>query len=214
VNFFLTGTDTGVGKTFLAVQLLRLLRATGIPAVAMKPICCGDRDDARLLLAASEEGISLDQLNPVWLRSPVAPAVAAEIERVQIDIEKIVASYRELQARFQCVVVEGVGGWLVPISENFFVSDLAARLELPVVIVTQNRLGCLNHVLLTAESVERRGLTCAGVVLNRIVSPEDLAQKTNEGQLRRILHAPLLPPLTAETEQLPPEWEQLAWNKQ
>ena len=187
MSLFLTGTGTGVGKTFVAVELLQWLRSRGIRAVGMKPICCGDREDARRLLAASAEGISIEELNPVWLQSPVAPSVAAQIEQVEIDLRRIRDCFRNLSERFDTVIVEGVGGWLVPITADLFVSDFAKQLELPVAIVADNRLGCLNHVLLTLESVQRRGLVCAGVILNQTNGPPDLAQSTNERELRRLL---------------------------
>jgi dethiobiotin synthetase len=187
VSLFLTGTGTGVGKTFVAIELLHWLRSRGIRAVGMKPICCGDREDARRLHAASGEGISIEELNPVWLQSPVAPSVAAQIEQVEIDLGRIRDCFRNLSDRFDTVIVEGVGGWLVPITEELFVSDFAKELELPVAIVAENRLGCLNHVMLTLESVQRRGLVCAGVILNQANGPVDLAQSTNETELRRLL---------------------------
>jgi dethiobiotin synthetase len=187
VSLFLTGTGTGVGKTFVAIELLHWLRSRGIRAVGMKPICCGDREDARRLHAASGEGISIEELNPVWLQSPVAPSVAAQIEQVEIDLGRIRDCFRNLSERFDTVIVEGVGGWLVPITEELFVSDFAKELELPVAIVAANRLGCLNHVMLTLESVQRRGLVCAGVILNQANGPVDLAQSTNETELRRLL---------------------------
>lgn len=187
MSLFLTGTGTGVGKTFVALELLHWLRSYGIRAAGMKPICCGDREDARRLLAASAEGISIEELNPVWLQSPVAPSVAAQIEQVEIDLEKIRNCFRDLSNRFDTVIVEGVGGWLVPITANLFVGDFAKQLDLPVAIVAENRLGCLNHILLTLESVQRRGLVCAGVILNQGNGPRDLAQSTNETELRRLL---------------------------
>ncbi len=187
MSLFLTGTGTGVGKTFVSIQLLHWLRSHGIRAVGMKPICCGDREDARRLLAASAEGISIEELNPVCLQSPVAPSVAAQIEQVEIDLGKIRDGFRDLSERFDTVIVEGVGGWLVPITADLFVSDFAKQLDLPVAIVAENRLGCLNHVLLTLESVQRRGLVCAGVILNQTNGPTDLAQSTNETELRRLL---------------------------
>ena len=192
MSLFLTGTDTGVGKTFVAVAILRWLRGRGIRAVGMKPICCGDRDDAHQLLAASEEGAGLDEVNPVWLRSPVAPSVAADIERVEIDLPTICDAYRRLAEQFETVVVEGVGGWRVPIAPGTFVSDLAKRLELPVAIVARNRLGCINHVLLTVESVQRSGSDCAGVILNGADEAADLAQSTNFDELRRVLNGTVL----------------------
>lgn len=187
MSLFLTGTGTGVGKTFVAIELLHWLRSRGIRAVGMKPICCGDREDARRLHAASAEGISIEELNPVWLQSPVAPSVAAQIEQVEIDLGRIRDCFRNLSERFDTVIVEGVGGWLVPITADLFVGDFAKELALPVAIVAENRLGCLNHVMLTLESVQRRGLVCAGVILNQANRPVDLAQSTNETELRRLL---------------------------
>ena len=187
MSLFLTGTGTGVGKTFIAIQLLEWLHAHGIRAVGMKPICCGDREDAHRLLAASAEGLSIDELNPVWLQSPVAPSVAAQIEQVEIDLRKIQDHFHDLTERFDAVIVEGVGGWLVPIKSDFFVSDLAKQFNLPVAIVAQNQLGCLNHILLTLESVRQGGIACAGVVLNQADGPVDLAKSTNKAELRRLL---------------------------
>jgi dethiobiotin synthetase len=206
VSLFLTGTGTGVGKTFVAIELLHWLRAHGIRAAGMKPICCGDREDARRLLAASAEGISIEELNPVWLQSPVAPSVAAQIEQVEIDLGKIQNCFRNLSERFDTVIVEGVGGWLVPITTNLFVGDFAKQLELPVAIVAENRLGCLNHILLTLESVQRRGLVCAGVILKSANGPTDLAQNTNETELRRLLAGINLVAIDERTE---PNWAEI-----
>ena len=166
----------------------------------MKPICCGDREDARRLLAASAEGISIEELNPVWLQSAVAPSVAAQIEQVKIDLGRIRDCFGNLSERFDTLIVEGVGGWLVPIAADLFVSDFAKQLGLPVAIVTENRLGCLNHVLLTLESVQRRGLVCAGVILNQASGPTDLAQSTNENELRRLLAGISLVVIGEQTE--------------
>jgi len=206
VSLFLTGTGTGVGKTFVAIELLYWLRAHGIRAAGMKPICCGDREDARRLLAASAEGISIEELNPVWLQSPVAPSVAAQIEQVEIDLGKIQNCFRNLSERFDTVIVEGVGGWLVPMTADLFVGDFAKQLDLPVAIVAENRLGCLNHILLTLESVQRRGLVCAGVILKSANGPTDLAQSTNETELRRLLASVNLVVIDERTE---PNWAEI-----
>ena len=206
MSLFLTGTGTGVGKTFVAIELLHWLRSRGIRAVGMKPICCGDREDARRLLAASAEGISIEELNPVWLQSPVAPSVAAQIEQVEIDLRKIQNCFRNVSERFDTVIVEGVGGWLVPITTDLFVGDFAKQLDLPVAIVAENRLGCLNHILLTLESVQRRGLVCAGVILKSANGPTDLAQSTNETELRRLLASVNLVVIDERTE---PNWAEI-----
>ncbi len=162
MSLFLTGTDTGVGKTHTAVQLLRAGRAAGLRCAGMKPICCGDRDDAQQLLAASSEGLTLDELNPVWLKTPAAPFSASLIEQVAIDEHSLIEKLRALEERFDSVLVEGVGGWLVPIRRDFFVADLAALMKLPVLVVALNRLGCLNHTILTVRSVRGARISLRG----------------------------------------------------
>ncbi|MBA2243024.1 MAG: dethiobiotin synthase [Chthoniobacterales bacterium] len=206
MSLFLTGTDTGVGKTYTAVCLLRLARAAGLRCAGFKPICCGDRRDAELLLAASSEGLSIDEVNPVWLKTPVAPFSAAWIEKVEIQPEQLTAGLAELQQRFDLVLVEGVGGWLVPIKRDYFVADLAKQMALPVVVVALNRLGCLNHVMLTLRSVETSGLRCDGVVLNNANHSADVASATNEKILRKISKFPLLPMLSTDMAEFPIEW--------
>lgn len=206
MNLFLTGTDTGVGKTHTAVQLLRAGRASGLRCAGMKPICCGDRNDAERLLAASSEGLSIDEVNPVWLKTPAAPLSASLIEQVVIDERRLVDAMRTLEDCFDFVLVEGVGGWLVPIRRDFFVSDLAAQMKLPVMVVAQNRLGCLNHTSLTVRSVVEHGLVCAGVVLNDTAGLTDIAAKTNADILRQVLDVPILPLLAEEAGELTAEW--------
>ena len=209
MSLFLTGTDTGVGKTFAAVRLLRAGRAAGVRCAGLKPICCGDRDDAQQLLAASSEGLTIDELNPVWLKTPAAPFSASLIEQVEIDDQKLIESLRTLEDRFDCVVVEGVGGWLVPIRRDFFVADLAALMKLPVLVVAMNRLGCLNHTILTVRSIVAHGLVCAGVVLNSPEGVSDIASATNADILRQILDVPILSSLPEEAAGLSAEWRQI-----
>jgi dethiobiotin synthetase len=206
MNLFLTGTDTGVGKTHTAVQLLHAAQASGLRCAGMKPICCGNRNDAERLLAASSEGLTIDEINPVWLKTPAAPLSASLIEEVVIDEQRLVDALHRLEDRFDFVLVEGVGGWLVPIRCDFFVSDLAAQLKLPVLVVAQNRLGCLNHTNLTVRSVIEHGLVCVGVVLNDNTGLTDIATNTNAEILRQILDVPILPMLPEGVAELTPEW--------
>jgi dethiobiotin synthetase len=206
VSLFITGTDTGVGKTHTAVQLLRLLRAAGTRCVGMKPICCGDRRDAQLLLAASSDGVTIDDINPVWLKTPAAPIVGSLMEQVNIDIEQILAAFHALQNGFEHVLVEGVGGWMVPIRPDYFVSDLAVEMKLPVLVVAQNRLGCLNHIALTVQSVISHKLCCAGIVLNGVPLPSDVAALTNADILKKILNVPLLAGVGKNLMELPADW--------
>ena len=207
MNLFLTGTDTGVGKTHTAVELLRAARAIGLRCAGMKPICCGDRNDAERLLAASSEGLTIEELNPIWLKTPASPFSASLIEQVAIDEGMLVTALRELEERFDFVLVEGVGGWLVPIRSDFFVSDLAAQMKLPVLVVAQNRLGCLNHTILTVRSVVEHGLVCAGVVLNETAGLTDIASATNADILRQTLDVPILPALPSKADGLTAEWK-------
>lgn len=200
MNLFLTGTDTGVGKTFVAALLIRSLRAAGLDTVGMKPLCCGDRTDAEQLHAASARAISLDDVNPVWLRTPAAPYTAAMIEERQIDLDTIRERFARLRDSHRSMIVEGVGGWMVPIRRDYFVADLAAELGLPVAVVVRNRLGAINHTLLTVESIRRRGLQCAGVILNHADRPcpgdDDVAAMaattTNAAVIENIIELPIL----------------------
>jgi dethiobiotin synthetase len=195
VNLFLTGTDTNVGKTYVAARLIRALRREGVDAVGFKPLCCGGREDAELLHAASGGAISLNDVNPVWLRPPAAPYTAAMIEGRVIDLALIRDTFARLRAEHRALIVEGVGGWLVPIEREFFVRDLAAEFALPVAIVVANRLGALNHTLLTVESIRAAGLTCAGLIHNHPVAAtpdEAAAQATNRAILEDLTGLPTL----------------------
>lgn len=209
MSLFVTGTDTGVGKTHTVVQLLRLLQASGKTCVGFKPICCGDRHDAESLLTAGSEGFTIDEINPLWLRTPLAPFAAALAEKVKIDVDHLIAAFEALQKRVDQIFVEGVGGWMVPIRAGFFVSDFAAALKLPVLIVAQNRLGCLNHSALTARSVASYGLRCVGIVLNTPSGANDVAAATNADILREIVDVPVLPGLTEKMVKLPSHWRQM-----
>jgi dethiobiotin synthetase len=206
VSLFVTGTDTGVGKTYTAARLLELLRASGAPCAGMKPICCGDRRDAEFLKAAGSDGLAIDDVNPVWLKTPAAPIVGSLMEKVDIDIDHILAAFHSLQNRVEHVIVEGTGGWMVPIHRNFFISDLAAAMKLPVLVVAYNRLGCLNHAVLTVQSVVGHGLRCVGLVLNNARETGGIAAVTNADILRKILDVPLLCGLGENLTELPADW--------
>lgn len=196
-SLFLTGTDTGVGKTYAAAHLIRAWRARGIDAVGMKPICCGDRTDAEQLHEASDRCAALNDINPVWLRTPAAPYTAAMIENRVIDLAQIKAAFARLSSAHAVVIVEGVGGWLVPITRDYFVSDLAADFGLPVAVVVANRLGTLNHTLLTIRAVRDYGkIECAGLIFNNADVPLDgsasVATATNRSVLESLVDCPIL----------------------
>ncbi|MEY4908077.1 MAG: dethiobiotin synthase [Pseudomonadota bacterium] len=198
-SLFVIGTDTGVGKTHAAAHLLRGFVAAGHRAVGMKPVAAGtepDDDDVLRLRAASNVVVPAALDSPVRLPEPLSPHLAAQRAGVAIALEPIVAACRELQRRADVVVVEGAGGFLVPLDEPaggglVTGADLAEALGLPVVLVVGLRLGCLNHALLTAEAVRARGLTLAGWIANRI-DPDMACADDNVAFLRRHLAAPLL----------------------
>jgi dethiobiotin synthetase len=207
VSLFITGTDTGVGKTYTAARLLHLLRASGASCAGIKPICCGDRRDAELLLASGSDGLTIDDVNPVWLKTPAAPLVGSLMEKVDIDIEHILAAFHSLQNRVEHVIVEGTGGWMVPIHRDYFVSDLAVAMKLPILAVAYNRLGCLNHAVLTVQNILGRGLRCVGLVLNNAQETGGIAAVTNADILQKILDVPLLYGLGENLTELPADWQ-------
>jgi dethiobiotin synthetase len=188
-GFFITGTDTDVGKTFVGALIVRALRAAGVDAVGFKPICCGGREDAERLCEAGEGRVTLNDVNPVWLRPPLAPYAAAMVEGRMVDLALVRETFTRLRAEHEAVIVEGAGGWLVPILRDFSVADLAAEFALPVLVVAANRLGAINHTLLTVRAVKASELRCAGVILNHVreSSPEDAAVVTNRAVLEELL---------------------------
>ena len=191
MNYFVTGTDTGVGKTHVCRLLIAGLRRRGIDAVGYKPVACGDREDGQIFAAASG-GLALDEVNPVYLQSPVAPYVASLLENRSVDPAALVDGYQRLAARHEMIIVEGAGGWEVPVAANFRIADLAVQLGLPVLVVAANRLGALNHLLLTIGAIRARGLACAGVFLNQLGDELDTAMITNKGVIEDLSGTPLL----------------------
>ena len=195
--FFITGTDTGIGKTFFTDWLVRSWRARGHAAAALKPISAGDRGDAVLLRAASGDLLSLDETNPVFLRQPAAPLVAAQDENRTLDFAALNTFIALRRGQFTHLAVEGVGGWRVPLAPGYDVRDWARELDLPVVVVAPDRLGMLNHTLLTVDSIRDAGLVCAGLVVNAGPGSVDLpdldaARLQHVVLLRRILSLPIL----------------------
>ncbi len=199
MHAFITGTDTGVGKTYITARLIREDRAKGLDTVGFKPICCGARDDAELLRAASEDTLSLNEVNPVWLRTPAAPYVAALIENRLVDLALVRETFTRLCARHTSVLVEGAGGWLVPIADGYTFADLAVEMKLPVIVVVKNRLGAINHAALTVHHIRASGLECAGLILNHLPlsaaddsDPQQIALATNRSILEELLRIPIL----------------------
>ncbi len=209
-SLFVAGTDTGVGKTWVATRLLQALAASGLRAAGMKPVAAGAEatpdglrnDDALALAAAGNVVIPYETLNPYCLAEATSPHIAAQNAGISIDIEVIVARYAMISSKSDVVVVEGAGGWLAPIGEPAApgstgptMADVAAALGLPVLLVVGMRLGCISHALLTVDSIRARGLTVAGWIANPI-SPEFLptsvASKAYVDALEQRLPAPRL----------------------
>lgn len=196
MNYFITGTDTGVGKTLISCALLHGFAAQGKSVVGMKPVAAGCADggqheDIRQLRAASNVLASHGQINPYCFVQPVAPLLAARFTGVSINFARIVESFSELNAQADVVIVEGVGGFRVPLSDGQDSADLAQQLGLPVILVVGMRLGCLNHALLTVEAIAARGLTLAGWVAN-VLDTDMVMPNENIAALQQRLGAPLL----------------------
>ena len=201
MSYFVTGTDTSVGKTLISCALLHGFAAQGKRVVGMKPVAAGcnddgQNDDVRQLRAASNVQFGIDtpgneQINPYCFAPAVAPHLAAQLAGVSIDYARIAAAYAELAAQADVVIVEGAGGLLVPLAAAQDSSDLMRELGLPVILVVGMRLGCLNHALLTVEAIAARGLVLAGWVAN--VLDADMAMlDENIAALRQRIAAPLL----------------------
>lgn len=195
-GLFVTGTDTGVGKTRVAVALIRALRAQGLRVAAMKPVAAGCvpgelNEDVVALMQASNVAAAVCDVNPYAFVEPIAPHIAAQLSGAHIDLDVIAEAYARLAAMADVVVVEGAGGWRVPLNEHADMADLAQRLDLPVVLVVGLRLGCLNHALLTAESIIHCQVPWAGWIGNHIdrAMPH---QSANLDALRTRLSAPCL----------------------
>lgn len=196
---FVTGTDTEIGKTLISGAILHALGQAGVRAAGMKPVAAGAEEregvlrneDVDFLYEAAPLKLPRELTTPYLFRTPAAPHIAAALECQPIEPRRIVAAYEQVRAQAEAVVVEGVGGWRVPLTNSYDTSDLARQLGLPVILVVGLRLGCINHALLTAEAIAARGLRLAGWVANTV----DPAMGHVEGNVEAIaarLNAPLL----------------------
>lgn len=192
MHYFITGTDTDAGKTYVSCLLIEALRAKGLAAVGYKPFACGDRQDALALQQAGGGVLGLDEVNPVYLKVPASPYAAALLENRVVDVSAARQGFYALAARFPHVIVEGAGGWEVPLWGRETMADFAASLGLPVIVVVNNKLGCLNHTLLTVRNLQARGLTCAGIILNHAADERDAASISNRMVLEQFSSVPVL----------------------
>jgi dethiobiotin synthetase len=197
---FVTGTDTEIGKTLISAAILHKLVASGQRACGMKPVAAGaspgddgvlHNEDADMLAAAGNVHLPQQITTPYMFKEPAAPHIAAALEGVTIDAVPIIAAYAEILAASDAIVVEGVGGFHVPLADDFDTADLATQLNLPVILVVGLRLGCISHALLTVEAIVRRGLVIAGWVANE-VDPDMAYIDENVAALEQRIPAPLL----------------------
>jgi dethiobiotin synthetase len=211
-GFFITGTDTEVGKTVVAAALVRGLVAQGLRVAVMKPVASGSRhtpaglrnEDALALIQASNVAAPYDRVNPYCFEPPVSPHIAAEEAGVSVDLDRIRANFDALAAAADLVIVEGAGGWLAPLGPNASMKDLARALDLPAILVVGVRLGCINHALLSKLAIESHGTPLAGWIANS-VDPVMPRREENLETLARGLSAPplaIVPHLAANSPPL------------
>ncbi|MBF0329711.1 MAG: dethiobiotin synthase [Nitrospirae bacterium] len=198
---FVTGTDTGVGKTVVSAAIIKAFLKKGMSIGAMKPVETGCDEvngslipsDGMFLREMAGMDDSIDVVVPSLYKNPLAPMVAAALENRHFDIEKILHAYRTLSLKYEFMVVEGAGGLLVPINKKYFILDLIKSLALPVVVVARASLGTINHTLLTVKQALNEGLDVKGVIINNHCQPEDsIAAKTNPDVLRELCPVPVL----------------------
>ena len=185
-TFFITGTDTGVGKTVLTALLARFLHERGVKVAALKPVCSGGRGDARALHAALGGALTLDEINPWHFLAPIAPLLAARKEKMRVELPQVRAHIRALQRRFDVLAVEGAGGLLSPLGENFDSRDLISALRATPVIVAPNKLGAVNHILLTLEALPENAKPKAKIILMAPPKP-DAATDSNARLLEQFV---------------------------
>ena len=212
-GFFVTGTDTGVGKTIITAALIKAAHILGFKACGMKPIETGCKrtenrgqqtanregnnslipSDGTFLREITGTGESIDLITPIRFENPLAPLPASEIEDKPIDLDKIKTAYKELSNKYDVIIVEGIGGLLVPIKRGHFVIDLAKDFGLPIIVVSKPGLGTINHTMLTVNYAINKGLDVAGIIINYIRTPErTLAEDTNPEIIRRLSPVPVI----------------------
>jgi len=182
-GLFVTGTDTGVGKTLVACGIARLLKSWKVNVGVMKPVATGDQDDARRLMKAAEVDDDIALVNPQFFKAALAPSVAAALERKDIDVARIYSAFWTLSKKYDVMIVEGVGGVKVPLGESTYVLDLIESLRLPALVVSRAGLGTLNHTLLTLDALDKGKIPVVGVLFNG-GKGHTLAEKSNPEALQ------------------------------
>jgi dethiobiotin synthetase len=199
-GFFITGTDTGVGKTLIAGAIARALSLQGRRVGVMKPFESGCRRDGDTVvpadalflrnMAGSQDDLAL--ICPYAFERPLAPGIAAHMEHVPINLEKVQKTFNQMSAQYDIMLVEGAGGLMVPVSEEHLIIDVIGLLKLPLIIVARTTLGTINHTLLTVREAHRAGIRVCGIILNKVSPEQDEAEDTNPEVIRKFSNVPLL----------------------
>lgn len=198
-TYFITGTDTDAGKTWVTTECLKALVASGIKAIGMKPVASGcemtseglRNDDALKLIAASSAPLDYALINPISLREPTAPEIAAKHDGLDISLTPIFRAYEQVRKQSDLVLIEGVGGWMAPLSDTLEQADLVNEIRCPVILVVGLKLGCINHARLTQSAMKQDGVHCAGWIVAD-VDPNLLFPEEYFDALRRCMHTPYL----------------------
>lgn len=187
---FVTGTDTGVGKTFIATLLASSLVKRGVDVGVMKPVETGSTEiipsDAKYLINAAETEDPPELVCPLVYRDPLSPMNAAEREGLEVDLDKIRSAYRELTERHKLLLVEGAGGLLVPLNQRYYIIDMVVEMGLPLIIVAHDKLGCINQILLTLNAAKDRNIDVLAIVLNRMDMRGDLSTRGNSETIKKL----------------------------
>ena len=192
-TIFIAGTDTGVGKTIVAGALAAALRLKGLRVGVMKPVACGSWGDSEFLKKCAQSDDALSTITPVYLKNPLSPNVAAAMEKKKIDLRKIDNAFKILTKKYEHLVIEGCGGLLVPIHDDFLLIDLIRRFQSRCVLVSRSGLGAINHSLLSVEALKKRNIETAGILFNRLSGGAwGGAEKTNPSVISKIAHVPSL----------------------
>jgi dethiobiotin synthetase len=193
IQLGITGTDTGVGKTFVATSIVAALHDRGVRVASMKPVESGGSDDQQRLWRAAGGAFPMALVGPISLPDPLAPLVAARRARRPVDMARLDAAFAELRRESDAIVVEGAGGLLVPITETEHFGTLFRRWALELIIVAPKRLGTVNHTLLTVDAARALGLTVRGIVLNTVADADaTLADQTNQALIAELRDVPVL----------------------
>jgi dethiobiotin synthetase len=196
-GFFVTGTDTGVGKTIISSGLAAVLKEKNVDVGVFKPLLSGTsredpESDTSLLKQLSQTSLSYEEITPFEFKEPLAPYVAGKLEGKIVGIEDVLSHWEKIRGKHEFFIVEGAGGISVPLGEHFLVSDLIQALQLPIVLVARPNLGTVNHIFLTVQYAKSLGLTIAGIVINGISENPDLAEKTNPKLIEELCGVPIL----------------------